>query len=221
MVGVVFHQRVEAGTRTACCTLSSREPETRRERECRWEHSFCLGSSRVVSVLVSRLVRSRFFSSPWCTSPRVSCLAWLLPCVLPGCCLVSRAKIESSRQECRESYSLSLVSGNSRPRLLQNALGESVQPALSSIVIAQHTEWLETSSSHSTRRVECWCFDEGLCNLVYCVLCTNRAWSTSSFRIVHWAGGFEALHHAINCLTLCCGRGESGKRSWKLLKICA
>ncbi len=33
-------------------------------------------------------------------------------------------------QECRESHSPSLISGNFRPRLLPNALGESVQPAL-------------------------------------------------------------------------------------------
>ncbi len=35
--------------------------------------------------------------------------------VSPGCCLVSRAKIESSRQECRVQHLPSLVSGNSRP----------------------------------------------------------------------------------------------------------
>ncbi len=48
---------------------------------------------------------------------------------------MSHAKIESSRQGCRESYSLSLVSGNSRPRLSPNTFGESVQPALKSFFI--------------------------------------------------------------------------------------
>ncbi len=52
--------------------------------------------------------------------------------VSPGCRLVSRAKIKSSRQECRELHSPSLVSGNCRPRLSPNALGESVQPAIDS-----------------------------------------------------------------------------------------
>ncbi len=37
--------------------------------------------------------------------------------------------IESSRQECRESHSPSLVLGNCRPRLSPNALDRSVQPA--------------------------------------------------------------------------------------------
>ncbi len=52
------------GRRATCnagCTLSPREPETRRERECRWEHSPCLGSSRVASALTSRLVKVSLF----------------------------------------------------------------------------------------------------------------------------------------------------------------
>ncbi len=50
-----------------------------------------------------------------CTPSLCSCLSW----------------IESSRQECRELHLPSLISSNSRPRLSPNALGESVQPALS------------------------------------------------------------------------------------------
>ncbi len=69
--------------------------------------------------------------------PRRSCLALLSSrflavrdarvkgyCVSPGCRLVSRTKIEISRQECKELHSSSLVSGNSRPRPSPNALGD-------------------------------------------------------------------------------------------------
>ncbi len=73
-------------------------------------------------ILSSRLVKVSLFQWSVRTSQRESCLAWLSPRV--------GAKIESSRQECRESHSPSLVSGNSRPRLLPNVLGESVQLAL-------------------------------------------------------------------------------------------
>ncbi len=45
----------------ASCTLSPREPETRRERECRREHSPHLGSSRVASALGSRLLKVSLF----------------------------------------------------------------------------------------------------------------------------------------------------------------
>ncbi len=76
-----------------------------------WPRCSCLAS-----------LRSCFFSGPWTRvkGSRVS----------PGYRLVSCTKIESSQQECRESHSPSLVSGNSRPRLSPNALGKSVQPAL-------------------------------------------------------------------------------------------
>ncbi len=84
------------------------------------------GNIRIASnrVLVSRLVSSLFFSSPWCPSTRVS---WLLPLIydsffsicIPGW-------IESSRQECTKSHSHSLVSSNSHLRISPNALGESV-----------------------------------------------------------------------------------------------
>ncbi len=52
------------------------------------------------------LLKSRFLSGPWARvkGSRVS----------SGCRLVLRAKTESSRQECRESHSPSLVSSNSR-----------------------------------------------------------------------------------------------------------
>ncbi len=45
----------------AGCTLLPREPETRRERECRWEHLPRCGSSRVSLALVSRLVKVSLF----------------------------------------------------------------------------------------------------------------------------------------------------------------
>ncbi len=67
-------------------------------------------------------LRSRFFSvrDARVRGSRVS----------PGCRLMSRAIIESSWQEGRESHSPSLILGNSSPRLSPNALNESVQPAL-------------------------------------------------------------------------------------------
>ncbi len=72
----------------AGCTLSPREPETMRERECRWKHS-----PRMLSCSLGRLY---FVSLP---------LAFLVVCdvrvkgsrVSPGCRLMSCAKIEGSR----------------------------------------------------------------------------------------------------------------------------
>ncbi len=64
------------------CTLLPREPETMRERECRWKHS-----PRMLSCSLGcscRLLSSRFFSGLWCPSQRVSCLT--------DCHLLSRAK---------------------------------------------------------------------------------------------------------------------------------
>ncbi len=119
----------------AGCTLSPREPETRRKQECRWEHSPRLGSSRVASALVTRLVKFSLFSGLWA---RVKGSR-----VLPGCCLVSRAKIESSWQECTESHLPNLVSGSSCPRLSPNALGESVQPALHTQLAPPHINRLK------------------------------------------------------------------------------
>ncbi len=100
-----------------------------RERECRWKHS-----PRILSWSLGRpclAFSSRFFASPWCTSHRVSCLTWRWPLIFDSFFSVCiPGWIESSRQECRKSHSHSLISSNSRSRILPNALGESVQPAL-------------------------------------------------------------------------------------------
>ncbi len=116
----------------AGCTLSPREPETMRERECRWKHL------------------PRMF---WCSLGR-SCLTLLALAFLgihdvrvkgshvsPVCRLVSCATIKSSRQECRESHSPSLVSCNSRSRILPTALGNSVQPAEDFFVVFSKFHW--------------------------------------------------------------------------------
>ncbi len=103
----------------AGCTLSPREPETMRERECRWKHSPRLGCSRVASG--ARV--SRHWLSFFLVVCDVQVLAWLSP-------RVTHVKIKSSRQECRELYSHGLVSCNSLSRVSPNRLGESVQPAL-------------------------------------------------------------------------------------------
>ncbi len=59
-------------TSSVGCTLSPREPETRREWECKWKHSPRLGCC---------LVSSRFFSGSRCLSQRVSYLTWLSPLI--------------------------------------------------------------------------------------------------------------------------------------------
>ncbi len=84
----------------AGCSFLLIEPETMRERECRWKHS--------PRMLSCSLEGSCFVSLP---------LTFLAVCdvrvegsrVLRGCRLVSRAKIKSSRHECRESHLHHLV----------------------------------------------------------------------------------------------------------------
>ncbi len=59
MISLCMHQHPERQSNSfAGCTPLPMEPETRRERECKWEHSPRLGSSRVASALVSRLVNA-------------------------------------------------------------------------------------------------------------------------------------------------------------------
>ncbi len=92
-----------------------------RERECRWKHS-----PRMLSFILGCLCLASL------------ALAFLAVCdvqvkgsrVSPGCRLMSHSKIKSSRQECRESHPLGLISCNSRSRISPNALRECVQPAL-------------------------------------------------------------------------------------------
>ncbi len=93
----------------ADCTLSPREPETRRKRECRLEHSPRLGSSRVASALMSRLIKfSLFLASVMHESKGLVSRLAVASCRAPKLRVLSKSV---------ESHSLSLVSGNSRLRL--------------------------------------------------------------------------------------------------------
>ncbi len=107
----------------------AREPEIRRERECR--RNTRLGCFRIYPwALVSRLVSSRFFSGPRCSSRRVSCFAWLSPLIFDSFFFQSAFPGGSRAlgERCTKSPSHSLISRNSRSRISPNALGESVQP---------------------------------------------------------------------------------------------